>query len=74
MTQDSAPQTPAPQPQPTISERRKNMWVSILGLVGLVVLLVGVLTPYFPWPWWLIFALIFWIGSGILSRYWGVKK
>ncbi len=50
------------------------MWVSIMGLVGLVVLLVGVLTPYFPWPWWLIVALIFWIGSGILGRYWGVKK
>lgn len=67
MTQNTAPQT-------TVSDSRKKAWISVLGLVGLIVLLIGVLTPYFPFPWWLIVAIIFWVGSGILGRYWGVKK
>ncbi|MEW6142331.1 MAG: hypothetical protein AB1597_04135 [Chloroflexota bacterium] len=77
MTQNPIPQTSPPQapaPQPALSDRRKKAWISILSFVGLIVLLTGVLSPYVPWPWWLIIPLIFWIGSGILGRYWGVKK
>lgn len=77
MAQSPSPQTTSPRPaeaQPALSDSRKKAWLSVMSFVGLIVLLVGVLSPYIPWPWWLIIALIFWSGSGILSRYWGIKK
>jgi len=56
-----------------MSPRAKRAYVSIMGLVGLVSLLVGIFTPL-DFFIGLIIAIVLWIGSGILARYWGVKK
>ena len=56
-----------------MSPQAKRAYVSIMGLLGLVFLLVGIFTPldFFAG---LIVAIVLWVGSGILARYWGVKK
>lgn len=57
-----------------MSERAKRAYVSLLGLIGLAVLFVGLFTAAYDFIIGLIIAIIIWIGSGILARYWGVKK
>ena len=57
-----------------MSPQAKRAYVSILGLVGLAVLLIGLFTPAYDFMIGLIIAIVLWIGSGILGRYWGVKR
>jgi len=56
-----------------MSPQAKKAYVSIMSLVGLVFLLVGIFTPL-DFTIGLIVAIVLWIGSGILAKYWGVKK
>jgi hypothetical protein len=56
-----------------MSENAKKAYVSIMSLVGLAFLLVGIFTP-FEFTIGLIVAIVLWVGSGILGKYWGVKK
>lgn len=57
-----------------MSKKAKTTYVSILSAVGLVVLLVGIFTHAFSFGVGLIIAIVCWIASGILAKYWGVKK
>ena len=57
-----------------MSQRAKRAYVSLLGLIGLIILLVGAMTHVYPTTIGVIIALACWIGSGILARYWGLKK
>jgi hypothetical protein len=56
-----------------MSENAKRAYVSIMSLVGLAFLLVGIFTPL-EFTIGLIVAIVLWVGSGILGKYWGVKK
>jgi len=56
-----------------MSKNAKRAYVSLLSLLGLVFLLVGIFTA-FSFAIGLILAIVCWIGSGILAKYWGVKK
>ena len=57
-----------------MSSRAKKAITSLLGLIGLIVLLVGLFTHAYSFMIGLIIAIAIWAGSGILARYWGVKK
>lgn len=57
-----------------MSKQAKRAYTSLLGLIGLIVLLVGVFTDAYDFIIGLIIAIAIWVGSGILARYWGVKK
>jgi len=57
-----------------MSKKAKTAYVSILSALGLVVLLVGLFTDSYPFMNGLIIAIACWIASGILARYWEVKK
>jgi len=57
-----------------MSKKAKATYVSILSAVGLIVLLVGLFTEAYPFMTGLIIAIACWIASGILAKYWGVKK
>jgi multisubunit Na+/H+ antiporter MnhF subunit len=57
-----------------VSKNVKNTYVSLLGLIGLIALLVGLFTNVYNFTIGLIIAIVLWVGSGILARYWGVKK
>ena len=57
-----------------MSTAAKKAYVSLLGLVGLIVLFVGLFTDAYDFIIGLIIAIAIWIGSGILAKYWGVKK
>ena len=56
-----------------MSKNAKIAYVSLIGLVGLIVLLVGIFTslPFFVG---LIIAIACWVGSGILAKYWEINK
>lgn len=56
-----------------MSKQAKRAYISIMSLLGLIVLLLGIFTEldFFVG---LILAIALWVGSGILGRYWGVKK
>jgi len=57
-----------------ISKRAKRAYISLLSLVALAVLLIGLFTAAYEFMIGLIIAIIIWVGSSILARYWGVKK
>jgi len=57
-----------------MSRNAKIAYVSLLSLVGLIVLLVGLLTPAYGFFIGLIIAIACWVGSGILGRYWEIRK
>ncbi|MBL7125899.1 MAG: hypothetical protein ISS58_01645 [Dehalococcoidales bacterium] len=52
----------------------REPYVSLLSLLGLVFLLVGIFVWTFSLTLGLILAIVCWVGSGILAKYWGVKK
>jgi hypothetical protein len=57
-----------------MSRNAKIAYVSLIALVGLIVLLVGLFTPAYGFFVGLIIAIACWVGSGILAKYWEVKK
>ncbi len=57
-----------------MSKNAKRAYVSLLSLLGLVFLLVGIFVWTFSLTLGLILAIVCWVGSGILAKYWGVKK
>jgi multisubunit Na+/H+ antiporter MnhF subunit len=58
-----------------MSKNAKIAYVSLLSLLGLVFLLVGIFyTSVYDFTIGLILAIVCWAGSGILAKYWGVKK
>ncbi len=56
-----------------MSKKAKTTYLSILSAVGLVVLLVGLFTALSFWVG-LIIAIVCWVASSILAKYWKVKK
>ena len=57
-----------------MSPAAKKAYTSLLSLVGLAILLIGLFTAAYDFIIGLIIAIIMWVGSGILAKYWGVKK
>ncbi len=57
-----------------MSRNAKVAYVSLLGLVGLIVLLVGLFTAAYGFFVGLIIAIACWVGSGILAKYWEIRK
>jgi len=57
-----------------MSKNAKRAYISILSLIGLIILLVGLFTDAYDFMIGLIIAIVCWAGSGILAKYWGVKK
>ncbi len=55
-----------------MTQRAKTTYISLLSLIGLIVLLIGLFLHEFMLG--LIIAIVLWAGSGILAKYWGVKK
>ncbi len=57
-----------------MSANAKKAYISLISLVGLIVLLVGLFTSAYDFIIGLIVAIVLWVSSGILAKYWGVKK
>lgn len=57
-----------------MSKKAKTAYVSILSALGVIVLLAGLFTDAYPFMTGLIIAIACWIASGILARFWEVKK
>jgi hypothetical protein len=57
-----------------MSKNAKIAYVSLLSLVGLIVLLVGLFTGAYDFFIGLIIAIAYWVGSGILAKYWEINK
>ncbi len=52
----------------------KTAFVSLLGLIGLIFFFVGIFLDVYNFMVGLVIAIVFWASSGILAKYWGVKK
>lgn len=57
-----------------MSTNAKKAYISLLSLVGLVALLAGLFLDVYDFFVGLIIAIVLWVCSGILVKYWGVKK
>ena len=57
-----------------MSTGAKKTYVSLLSLIGLAFLLVGIFTSAYDFTIGLIIAIICWVGSGILGKYWKAKE
>ena len=57
-----------------MKKKDKTLIVSLLGAIGLIILLIGIFTPWYDVVTGVLIALIIWILTGVLSKYWGVKK
>jgi len=57
-----------------MSKNAKRAYISIISALGVIILLVGLFTDAYSFWVGLIIAIACWIGSGILGKYWGVKK
>jgi hypothetical protein len=57
-----------------MSANAKKAYIGLISLVGLIIFLVGLFTSAYDFVIGLIVAIALWVGSGILGKYWGVKK
>lgn len=57
-----------------MSQRAKGAYIGLLGVIGLIMLLVGVLTHIYAVTTGVIIAIGCWVGCGILARYWAGRK
>ena len=57
-----------------MSRNAKKAVVSILGALGLIMILLGALAHIYPTTTGVIIAIALWVTSGILSKYWNLDK
>ena len=57
-----------------MSKNAARAYVSAVSALGVIILLLAIFTPLLGFWVGLIIAIACWIASGILGRYWGVKK
>ena len=57
-----------------MSVRAKRAVVSVLGVLGLIMILLGALAHVYATTTGVIIAICCWAASGILARYWGTKE
>ena len=57
-----------------MSRKAKRAVVSILGALGLIMILLGALAHIYPTTTGVIIAIALWITSGVLSKYWNLDK
>ena len=51
----------------------KSAFISLLGGIGLLVLVVGIFTDMYPLGQAIIAAVAIWIVTGVLKSYWGIE-
>jgi hypothetical protein len=57
-----------------MKKREKSMVVALLGAIGLIVLLGGIFLNIYAFIHGLFAAIVIWILTGVLKKYWGIKK
>ncbi|MFC2003240.1 hypothetical protein ACFLV4_04785 [Chloroflexota bacterium] len=57
-----------------MSKNAKSAIVGLIGGLGLVFLLIGALIHIYPATTGVIIMFACWLISGVLARYWGLKK
>ena len=57
-----------------MSTGAKRAIVGLVGGMGFVFLLIGALTHAYPTTTGVIIMFACWLGSGVLARFWGLRK
>ena len=57
-----------------MSRKAKRAIVGVLGGIGIVMILLGVLAHVYATTTGIIIAVCCWITSGVLERYWGLRR
>jgi len=56
-----------------MKKNTKETLVALMGAIGFIVLLVGIFTP-FDFTYGLLIALIIWILTGVVKKYFKIEK
>ena len=57
-----------------MSRNAKVAVISILGALGLIMILLGALAHIYPTTTGIIIAIALWVASGILRKYWKLEN
>lgn len=57
-----------------MAENTKQLIVSLMGVAGVVVLLLGLFSESYDFMVGLVIAIGLWMVSGLVAQYWGVPK
>ena len=57
-----------------MSINAKRAVVGLLGGLGLIFLLIGAMTDAYATTTGVIIMFVCWLGSGVLAKYWGIRK
>jgi hypothetical protein len=57
-----------------MKKKERTMVVALLGAIGLIVLLGGIFLNFYEFFHGLFGAIVIWILTGVLKKYWGIKK
>jgi putative flippase GtrA len=56
------------------SKKQKEAVIKLMGGIGIIVLLTGLFTSLYPFTTGLLISIAIGILTGVLAKYWGVKK
>lgn len=56
-----------------MKKHEKETLVTLMGAIGLIVLIVGIFTP-FDFTYALVIALVLWILTGVVKKYFRIEK
>jgi hypothetical protein len=57
-----------------MKKKQKDVLVKLLGAIGVIILLGGIFLKLYDFGTGLFVAIVIWILTGVLAKYWGVKK
>jgi hypothetical protein len=57
-----------------MNKKKKDVLVKLLGAIGVIILLGGIFLKLYDFTTGLFIAIVIWILTGVLAKYWNVKK
>ncbi len=57
-----------------MKKNQKDVLVKLFGAIGVIILLGGIFLQLYEFTTGLFVAIVIWILTGVLAKYWGVKK
>jgi hypothetical protein len=57
-----------------MQKKDKKLLAELMGAIGFIIILIPIFTGLYAFTYGLLAAIIIWILSGIVAKYWGVKK
>lgn len=56
-----------------MQKRCKTAIVDLLGVIGIIIILIGLFTPYLDFWYGVLIAIIIWLITGVIKKYWRIE-